>query len=141
MSEGHRNCELGEIELSNRHSSCERIRRYTCSPTGNSSHSTVILWLACDRHSNDTTSHRASHPFFPIFQAPLAKPTCARTESTRHEALLNVRKLGAQQQNIKLIAGLRTGDTLRHLKENHTGASYFVYNVYTSEITGCNQIF
>ena len=34
------------------------VSLYTCSSTGNSSHSTLIRRLACDRHSNDTTSHQ-----------------------------------------------------------------------------------
>jgi len=71
VSGRHRNCELGEIELSNRHPSCEPVGPYrTRSPDGNSSHSTVILRLACDRHSNDTTSQGASRHFFPFFKLP-----------------------------------------------------------------------
>lgn len=80
---------------------------YTC-PAGNSSHSTVILRLACDRHSNDTTSHRASRPFFPIFQSlPLQDQRMHERKAVGMKPFLNVRKLGARQQNIKLIAGLR----------------------------------
>lgn len=126
MSEWHRNCEPGEIELSNRHPSCERVRLYTCSPAGNSSHSTVILWLACDRHSNDTTSHRASRPFFPIFQSfPSQDQRVHERKAADMKPFLNVRKLGARQQNIKLIAGL--SNTLRHSKKNRVRSLYHTH--------------
>lgn len=43
------------------------VSLYTCS-TSNYSHSTLILWLACDRHSNDTTLHQPfDHFFFSFF--------------------------------------------------------------------------
>lgn len=44
------------------------ISLYTCSSTGNSTHSTLIFQLACDRHSNDTTSHQPfDHSFLFFF--------------------------------------------------------------------------
>lgn len=55
------------------------ISLYTCSTIGNSTHSTLIFQLACDRHSNDTTSHQPfdhsfllflSFLFFPYFFPP-----------------------------------------------------------------------
>lgn len=45
------------------------VSLYTCS-TSNYSHSTLILWLACDRHSNDTTLHQPFDHFFFFFLLP-----------------------------------------------------------------------
>lgn len=62
------------------------VSLYTCSSTCNSSHSTLILWLACDRHSNDTTSHQPfdhffSTPFASLFSSPLVLLSVARARN------------------------------------------------------------
>lgn len=50
------------------------VSLYTCSSTGNSSHSTLIRRLACDRHSNDTTSHQPFDHFSSFFFLSLLLP-------------------------------------------------------------------
>lgn len=97
---------------------------YTCSPAGNSSHSTVILRLACDRHSNDTTSHPSVAPlFFPAFSAsPRETDMCTNEKHPDMKPFANVRASSArsnkiQNYNCRPLSWLQGSGTLRRSKE------------------------